>query len=138
MGARCGIIVLPVLENESMKTLTRKSGRQEELLAILNDNRIETEQRYKQVLAEQQSGAAGGDNEGVHGWKASREGGTDFALLEALDETLRQIDSAVQRLHTGRYGICAGSEKPIPQARLKAVPYATKCVPSQSRSEQSH
>jgi len=109
--------------------------RRADLLALLSGKRQEAETRYRQALAQQQSGAAAGDSEGVHGWKASREGGADVAILTALDQTLRQIDVALGRLQSGRYGLCAACAEPIPLARLQAVPFATLCVPCQSRSE---
>ena len=105
------------------------------LLALLSSRRREAEARYKQVLAAQLSGEAAGDSEGVHGWKASREGGSDVALLESLDRTVRQIDAALARLVAGSYGLCEACGDPIALARLQAVPFATRCVPCQSARE---
>ena len=112
-------------------------GRRDELLRILNARRQEAEVRYRQALAEQLSGSAAGDSEGVHGWKASREGGAEVAVLQTLDRTLRQIDTALARLHAGRYGVCFSCSDPIPLARLRAVPFATLCVPCQERDERT-
>ena len=118
-----------------MNDPTAADKRRAELLQLLSERRIEAETRYRQALERQQSGAAAGDNEGVHGWKASREGGADVAVLEAFDGTLRQIDMALHRLHAGIYGSCAACGAPIPVARLRAVPFATQCVPCQSARE---
>ena len=112
-------------------------GRRDELLRILRARRQEAEARYRQALAEQLSGSAAGDSEGVHGWKASREGGAEVAVLQTLDRTLRQIDTALARLHAGRYGFCSSCSDPIPLARLRAVPFATLCVPCQERDERT-
>jgi RNA polymerase-binding transcription factor len=112
-------------------------GRGNDLLRLLTERRREAETRYRQALSQQTSGSAAGDNEGVHGWKASREGGADLAVLETLDRTLRQIDAALARLHAGAYGVCSSCSEPIPLARLRAVPFATQCVPCQERSERS-
>jgi RNA polymerase-binding transcription factor len=109
--------------------------RRAELQALLEERRREAEARYRQALTEQQSGSAAGDSEGVHGWKASREGGADLAVLESLDRTVQQIDAALARLRAGRYGSCASCGEAIPTPRLRAVPFATLCVPCQSRSE---
>ena len=111
--------------------------RREDLLKILGTRRQEAEARYRQALAEQLSGSAAGDSEGVHGWKASREGGAEVAVLQTLDRTLRQIDTALARLHAGRYGFCSSCSDPIPLARLRAVPFATLCVPCQERDERT-
>jgi len=116
---------------------TDEVGRQrrDELLALLKERRREADGRYRQALAAQLSGAAAGDNEGVHGWKASREGGADLAVLESLDRTLQQIDAALARLHAGRYGTCAACGEPIPITRLQALPFATQCVACQAKRE---
>jgi RNA polymerase-binding transcription factor len=111
--------------------------RKDDLLRILTERRRETETRYRQALSQQTSGSAAGDNEGVHGWKASREGGAELAVLQTLDRTLRQIDAAIARLHVGGYGLCSSCSGPIPLARLRAVPFATQCVPCQEHSERT-
>ncbi len=110
-------------------------ARREELLTALTEKRLEVEVKRHQALERQLSGDAAGDSEGVHGWKASREGGADVAMLEMLDQSLRQIDAALARLHAGRYGVCAACGDPIPVGRLKAVPFATHCVPCQEGRE---
>jgi RNA polymerase-binding protein DksA len=111
--------------------------RKDHLMRILTARRRETEARYRQALSQQTSGSAAGDNEGVHGWKASREGGADLAVLQTLDRTLRQIDAAIARLHAGGYGLCSSCSEPIPLARLRALPFATQCVPCQEQSERN-
>lgn len=45
----------------------------------------------------------------------------------ALDE-IRQIKLALKRIESGTYGVCTKCAKPIPEARLKALPSATRCV----------
>lgn len=109
--------------------------RRQDILDLLAERRRDTETRYREALARQQSGDAAGDSEGVHGWKASREGGADIAILASLDRTLRQIDAALARAHAGAYGTCAACGGNIPLARLRAVPFATHCVPCQTRDE---
>ena len=109
--------------------------RREELLEMLGELRRATEARYRDALARQLSGEAAGDNEGVHGWKASREGGPDLEILAMLDRSIQQIDAALARTHAGAYGACASCHDPIPLARLRAVPFATRCAPCQTASE---
>jgi RNA polymerase-binding transcription factor DksA len=109
--------------------------RRDALLATLTEKRREVEARRRQAFERQVSGDAAGDSEGVHGWKASREGGADVAMLEMLDQSLRQIDAAIARLHSGTYGVCAACGAPIPVARLRAVPFATHCAPCQEGRE---
>ena len=113
------------------------AARRAELLAALTEKRLEVETRRRQALERQLSGDAAGDSEGVHGWKASREGGAEVAVLQTLDRTLRQIDAALARLHAGRYGFCSACSDPIPLARLRALPFATQCVTCQERDERT-
>lgn len=60
----------------------------------------------------------------------------DFALLEMESATLQRIDEALLRLEGGTYGICAGCEDPIAEARLRAVPFATLCRSCQETEEE--
>lgn len=54
----------------------------------------------------------------------------EFAL-ELMDgeiKLLREIDDALGRIEQGAYGICEGTSKKIPKARLEAKPWARYCV----------
>jgi DnaK suppressor protein len=57
------------------------------------------------------------------------------AIVEAAQQTLTQVNAALQRLAEGKYGICARCGKPIPPRRLEALPYATLCVEDQALAE---
>src|SRR5580704_16299602 len=50
------------------------------------------------------------------------------ATLERERRTLQEIDGALKRIKSGEYGICASCGEPIPDARLKALPWARVCV----------
>ena len=55
--------------------------------------------------------------------------------LRALSrQRLDDIDAAVRRLDAGAYGGCRTCRRPIPVARLEAVPEATQCVSCASGS----
>jgi DnaK suppressor protein len=60
----------------------------------------------------------------------------DFALMEMESETLRRIDEALLRLEGGTYGVCAGCDEPIVEARLRALPFATLCRDCQEIEEE--
>jgi RNA polymerase-binding transcription factor DksA len=57
-------------------------------------------------------------------------------LEENADAILREVDTALERIEEGTYGICAACGKEIPSERLDAVPYATLCVEDKRRLEQ--
>jgi DnaK suppressor protein len=60
----------------------------------------------------------------------------DFALVEMQAQTLDRIDRALKRLQAGEYGLCDDCEDEIPEARLRALPFATRCRGCQEAAEQ--
>ena len=63
----------------------------------------------------------------------------DRNLLDSLGakdaERLNMIDSALERIRLGRYGICISCGKEIPQERLEVLPYTVMCVNCASAAE---
>ncbi len=64
---------------------------------------------------------------------------TDRDMMEFIGENnlkkLQKIDSALDRIHTGKYGKCLKCHEMISDERLKALPYALKCIRCQSLDE---
>jgi DnaK suppressor protein len=58
-----------------------------------------------------------------------------LSLVESKDETLEQIDEALERIANGTYGVCENCETKIPRARLQAIPYANYCVSCAAKLE---
>ena len=56
-------------------------------------------------------------------------------LVEVESRELSQIEDALNRLRDGRYGECDHCDKPIPLARLQAVPYAISCIECARKQE---
>ncbi len=58
--------------------------------------------------------------------------GENDAVLGALDSearvTVQQIDNALLSIKKGTYGVCEKCGKPISEARLEVLPYATLCI----------
>jgi DnaK suppressor protein len=61
----------------------------------------------------------------------------DFALslLSQEQDSLYEIDEALKRVEAGTYGICEMSGKPIPHARLEALPFTRYTVECQAELE---
>lgn len=61
----------------------------------------------------------------------------DFALslLSQEQDSLYEIDEALKRIENGTYGTCEMSGKPIPQARLEALPFTRYTVECQAELE---
>jgi RNA polymerase-binding protein DksA len=62
----------------------------------------------------------------------------DFAigLIENSEETLREINAALDRIEEGTYGVCQESGEPIGKNRLKVIPWARLCIDCQRKAEQ--
>ena len=63
----------------------------------------------------------------------------DFALsmLSSDQNALYEIDEALKRIQAGTYGICELTGKPIPKARLEAIPWARFNIEAEKQLEQS-
>ena len=63
----------------------------------------------------------------------------DLILLESMGtkdlNRLELIDSALTRIELGKYGLCMKCGKPIPEARLEAIPSAVLCVECKAADE---
>ena len=58
-----------------------------------------------------------------------------IGLIENSQETIREIDAALQRIEDGTYGICEEDGAKISKARLKAIPWARLCIECQRKAE---
>jgi DnaK suppressor protein len=57
----------------------------------------------------------------------------DEGIAERLREELDAIERAERRLELGTYGISVESGRPIPDARLEAIPWAERTAEEQAR-----
>ncbi len=100
--------------------------RRRALEAILRERR--------RTLWEPPAARTGGSDLG----EAAREQEEEMVWLAVLDrgrDVRAQVDEALGRLAAGRYGLCAECGEPIPPARLRALPFAVRCLPCQERLE---
>lgn len=51
----------------------------------------------------------------------------DFALIELKSETLARVTAALAHLEAGTYGRCMECGGEIAEARLRALPFASRC-----------
>ena len=58
-----------------------------------------------------------------------------LGLLSQERAALIEINQALERIESGRYGICEMSGRPIPISRLKAIPFARFTVECQAEME---
>ncbi len=68
------------------------------------------------------------DEESGDGDTVAVERERDLALSAQARTAVDQIDAALDRIAAGTYGLCVTSQLPIPQERLKAIPWAAQRV----------
>ena len=59
----------------------------------------------------------------------------NVSLREQVDDELREIEAAFQRLERGTYGTCQACGRPIGDERLEAMPATRFCVEDQAKAE---
>jgi DnaK suppressor protein len=111
--------LLPVLRAE----LERRRHFRREQLALLNAN------------GETQDLAHGYATNGpdVEAAQARRE--VDALVAAGARRALADIDLALARMHTGRYGSCRSCASSIPVVVLEAIPKTTRCLACQQWGE---
>jgi DnaK suppressor protein len=74
------------------------------------------------------------------GDKASDDLDHDVALsiLSSEQDALYELDAALSRIADGRYGICEETGEPIPEERLRVLPWTRYTLKAAERLEQHH
>jgi DnaK suppressor protein len=57
------------------------------------------------------------------------------AVVDRRARELEEVTRALADIDAGRYGICRDCGEPIAKARLKVMPFATRCVACQAQLE---
>jgi DnaK suppressor protein len=58
---------------------------------------------------------------------------SQVAVHDKLQLTMADIDRALAKVDEGTYGTCDVCGEPIPEGRLEALPWATRCVQDAAR-----
>ncbi len=69
---------------------------------------------------------------------ADLETSLDAAAVERETRELREIERAIERLHSPDFGLCEDCGMDIPVARLQVSLTATRCIECQTRYERQH
>jgi DnaK suppressor protein len=101
--------------------------RREGLLA-----QIQAHRQVTRSTAESQQEAA---KDPYGGASATHDSEIAVAVAERLGRQLVQITRAIADFDAGRYGKCQDCEEPIAPARLKVMPFTTRCVSCQADME---
>ena len=107
-------------------------------------------ERYRQILLDlrdqlvrQMTGLAKESAEQLPGYSMHMaDSGTDnfdrdfaLSLLSSDQDAIYEIDEALKRIERGSYGTCELTGKPIPKARLDAIPWTRFTVEAQAQLE---
>ncbi len=112
---------------------TMDHDRQEALRAILNHERNQALARVREYRADQEEETIPPPGDEMDAARSLADIETHAALIERVEDRLKAIDAAFERLDRGVYGICAQCEEEIPIERLRALPFAAYCVDCQRK-----
>ena len=59
----------------------------------------------------------------------------DRAVLRTVRRRLNQVDTALERIDVGKYGLCIDCSKPIEADRMTLQPFSTRCTGCQTVAE---
>ncbi|MCJ7575915.1 MAG: TraR/DksA C4-type zinc finger protein [Dehalococcoidia bacterium] len=88
--------------------------------------KIEQLRALGQPSAERKEGSPFGKRE--EGADEASELEKRLALGQRLEESLKEVEHALEKYEAGTYGLCDSCGKPIEHARLEAIPQASLCL----------
>ena len=102
-----------------------------DLRALLEEERDELRAR----LAELGFGGDGPkyDSNFADSSQVTAERGEAEALAATLQQTLEEVEIALEKMENGTFGVCEGCGNPINPARLEAKPAAKHCIDCASK-----
>jgi DnaK suppressor protein len=95
--------------------------------------KIEQLRALGQPSAERKEGSPFGKRE--EGADEASELEKRLALVKRLEESLNEVEHALQKYEAGTYGLCDSCGQPIEQARLEAIPQASLCMKCKASQE---
>lgn len=90
--------------------------------------RIQDLVRTGRLLAEGEKEESGAGGQAADVASDLLEHELDVSLEHATRLRLAEVEAALARLRSGRYGRCETCGQPIDQARLRALPWTRQCV----------
>ena len=128
-------------KNNREKKLSPFTRKQKDKLLQLRDAMVDSMAGVAQDTLRSRAEGSEASAFGMHQADAGSDAyDRDFALslLSQEQDALYEIDQALKRIELGTYGICEMSNKPIPHARLEAIPFARFTVECQSQLEKQN
>ncbi len=117
---------------------TPKSGTRDAIREELQRRRFSLTsaiQSHRQVTRDTAAAQQEAAKDPYGGASATHDSEVAVAVAERLARQLAQIDRALEDFDAGRYGICQDCGDPIAPARLKVLPFTSRCVGCQATME---
>ncbi len=109
-------------------TLKRLRGKLETERDRLLEMIADLDREREQIRLAETASEHNADPDNADGGSLAFEIEMGLSKQENARELLGKVEKALERMSDGTYGICEATGKPIPLARLEALPYATTVV----------
>lgn len=110
-----------------------EENRLQALRELLRHLRNETLARVREYRQEQDEATTPPPGDELDMARSLAEVETEASLIERAEYRLKAIQAALARLERGRYGECEDCGLEIPLERLRALPFAIRCVDCQGK-----
>jgi len=124
---------------EAKKTTNMNKARYNDLKAILEERKrqilSQVQEKIRDVRSENVTGKVNNVLDPGESSEAGIQEDIEFALIQMKAETLNKINEALTRLEEGAYGNCFECGEEISQARLRALPFAVRCIECEQARE---
>ena len=125
--------------NANNKKSQMNKARYDNLRQMLEGRRrqvlSQVHEKIRDVRTENVSGKVNNVLDPVESSEAGIQEDIEFALIQMKAETLNKINEALTRLDEGAYGNCFECGEEISQARLRALPFAVRCIECEGARE---
>jgi len=118
---------------KSKEKLDRRTVK--EIERFLNDKRVELKRSVRSVISQRGASDAGRSADSAVLATETLQDEIQVALVDRHSRQVAQIEAALEQLGRREYGICRDCGDFIGVTRLRALPFAQRCRPCQSRAE---
>jgi DnaK suppressor protein len=110
------------ISTKKLKKDTELESLRDLLITTRDELATRIEQRRQEIVADQEPD----DEVGLAMRNSSA--GMAIASIEREVRMLSEIELALRLMEKGEYGICTVCEEPIPNLRLRAIPWTRRCI----------
>ncbi len=120
-------------KNGPSKGTNRRAG---QLMALLEERRQALRRELRgRIRAVRTGGAERSTEQPGEVAEVDSQDGIEFSLIQIKAEALSRVDEALTRLSEGRYGWCIECGDEIAAVRLRALPFAVRCLDCEESRE---